>query len=163
MGTVMQTHKTLGFAAPLSITSTASAPWMALFALAALPLFLLQPSAAATLAIAAALSLSMMVLAHLSVMDSKAFDGAHLAVKLIAPVQFALLIWLAVYAGHDVAGPSFALSCLAALASLAAITAADALACAALLLIAERGKGVAGVSLVSLISAKYAGLLGKIN
>jgi formate/nitrite transporter FocA (FNT family) len=135
---------------------------MALFALTALPLFLLQPSAVATLTMAAALSLSMIAVAYLSVMDGKTFETAHLAVKLLAPVQFALMIWLAVYAGHELSDTSFALSCLAALGALAAIIAADALASAMLLLVADRGKGVTGVSLVSLISAKYAGLLGRI-
>jgi hypothetical protein len=160
----MQTNKTLdSAAAPLSMVSNASAPWMALFAAAALPLFLLQPSAITTLAMAAALSLCMMALAHVSARDSKSFDAAHLSIKLLAPIQFALMIWLAVYAGREVSGTSFALSCLAALASLAAIIIADALISAVAMLAAERGRGATGVSLASLISAKYAGLLGAIK
>ncbi len=160
----MQMNKTLGSATvPMSMPSVASGPWMSLFAVSALPLFLFQPSAFVTLSMAATASLAMIVFAHLSVMNEKLFDGMHLAVKLLAPVQFALLIWLAVYAGHELAGASFAASCLAAVLSLAVILAVDALASALLLLAAERGKQAMGVSLVSLISAKYAGLFGRIN
>ncbi len=162
--TDMQMNKTVGTtAAPMLMPSVASGPWMSLFAVAALPLFLFQPSAFVTLSMAGTASLATVVFAHMSVMNEKLFDSMHLAVKLLAPVQLALLIWLSVYAGHELAGASFAVSCLAAVASLAVFLAADAMISAILLLIAARGQRAMGVSIVSLISAKYSGLFGEIS
>ena len=160
----MQINKTLNAAnASISMPSLASGQLVSLFAVSALPLFLFQPSAFVTLCMAATASVAMVAFAHLSVMNEKLFKSMHFVVKLVAPVQFALLIWLAVYAGHQLAGASFALSCLAAVASLGALLIADAALSAALLIAAERGRGATGVSLVSLISAKYAGLFGRIS
>jgi hypothetical protein len=101
-------------------------------------------------------------LAHLSVADEKHFDTAHLAIKLIAPVQFALMIWLSVQIGHEIAGASFAGSYFASIASLFGIVVVDALASAAFLL-AGSCRAAPGVSLASLISAKYSGLLGEVK
>jgi hypothetical protein len=162
----MQTNKTLDSntaTAPLSISSIASGPWITVFPMASAALLVLQPTALATMAMAASLSLAMMAFALLSVQDEKSFDAKSMAIKLLAPVQFAFLIWLSVYAGRELAGASFAVSCLAAFAALAAMVVADALASTMLLLTAERGHGSMGVPVASLISAKYAGLLGKID
>ena len=159
----MQTNRTFGATAAHPTTLITSGTWMPVFAVSALPLFLFQPSAFVTLSMAATVSLTMMMFAHLSVLNDRLFDPMHTAVKFLAPVQFALLIWLAVHAGHQLAGSSYAASCLVAFIWLAFLLVADAVVSAVLLHAAGRGRGTAGVSLVSLISAKYAGLLGKIS
>jgi hypothetical protein len=138
-------------------------PWMALFALSTLPLFALQLSIAATLQVACLLSLTMVALAHLSVADEKHFDAAHLAIKLVAPLQFALMIWLSVQMSHEMAGASFAASYAISIACLSGIVVVEGVSSAALALIAGSCRSVTGLSLVTLISAKYAGLLGGVK
>ncbi len=146
-----------------TMTSNASTPWMALFVLATVPLFMLQPSIAVTLQTVALLSLAMVALAHMAVADHKHFDTAYLAIKLVAPLHFAMMIWLCVYIGREIGGASFAASYLASIACLFGIVAADAVASAALALVAGSCRSVTGLSLVTLISAKYAGLMGKVE
>ncbi len=146
-----------------TITSNASTPWMALFVLATVPLFMLQPSIAVTLQTVALLSLAMVALAHMAVADNKHFDTANLAIKLVAPIHFVLMIWLSVYMGREIAGASFALSFAASILCLFGIVAVDAVASGALALIAGSCRSVTGLSLVTLISAKYAGLMGKVE
>jgi hypothetical protein len=138
-------------------------PWMVLFALSTLPLFALQLSIASTLQLAGLLSLAMVALAHLSVADEQHFDAAHLAIKLVAPLQFTLMIWLAVQLSHSIAGISFTASFFGSIICLSGIVVVDALASAALALIAGSCRSVTGLSLVTLISAKYAGLLGGVK
>jgi hypothetical protein len=156
----MQTTKTIN--APV-ISSGTAAPWMALFALSALPLFMLQLSIAATLQAAVALSLTMVAFAHFSVTDAKYFDVAHLVIKLVAPLHFALMIWLSVYVGREIGGVSFASSYIVSIICLFGIVTADAVASAALALVAGSCRSITGLSLATLISAKYAGLLGGVQ
>jgi hypothetical protein len=138
--------------------------WMAVFPLVSAGLFAAQLSASATFFAAAALTAGVAGLAHASVCDADndgRFEMKQRMIRLIAPAQFALLIWLAVYAGRAMAS-TLAGSSVAALFVFAALLALDFMVSMAALLIAERREGVSGLSLASLISGKYAGLLGKI-
>lgn len=143
--------------------SFASRTWMSVFPFASLALFATQPSAITTFALSLASSFAMAALAHASVHGEEAFDSKLSYVRVLAPVQSALLIWLAVYIGHDVAGTSLIASSLAAFAALGAFLVADALLSGATLFAAERGRGAMGTSIACLISEKYAGLFGKID
>jgi hypothetical protein len=139
--------------------------WIAVFALASLMLLVFQPSAVVASAIAVSLMMTMAMLVHNSVAHfehAAAFDAKQQWVSLLAPVQFACLIWVAVHVGRVIVGTTLSTSSLAAFASLALIVLIDALLSAAVLLTVERGQGVSGVSIAALISSKYAGLLGKI-
>jgi hypothetical protein len=154
----MHTVKTIK--APAYTTGSA-APWMALFALSTVPLFALQLSFAATLQMVAFLSLAIVALAHFT--DEKNFEVTHLAIKVIAPLQFALMIWLSVQMGQWIAGASFAASYAISIACLSGIVVVEGISSAALALIAGSCRAVTGLSLVTLISAKYAGLLGGVK
>jgi hypothetical protein len=147
--------------AQIALTSGTTAPWMALFALSTYPLFGVQLSIAATLQIVALLSVAMVALAHFA--DHKNYDAARFAIKLAAPVQFALIIWLSVTLGRDIGGASFASSYIASIVCLLFIVIGDAFVSAALALFAGHSRAVAGASMAVLISAKYAGLAGKMK
>ena len=137
------------------------APWMALFAVSTVPLFALQFSASVTVQIVAVLSLAMVAFAHIT--DDKNFDATHLAIKLVAPCQFALMIWLSVVIGREIGGASFIATYTASIFCLFGIVVVDALACAALALLAGSRRSVSGLSLATLINAKYAGLVGAVK
>jgi hypothetical protein len=147
--------------AQIALTSGTTAPWMALFALSTLPLFAVQLSMAATLQIVVLLSGAMVALAHFA--DAKNYETAHFAIKLVAPLQFALMIWLSVTLGRDIGGASFAASYIASIVCLLFIILGDALASAALALVAGYYRAVAGAPMAMLISAKYAGLAGEMK
>jgi ABC-type methionine transport system permease subunit len=139
--------------------------WIAVFALSSVTLLAFQPTAVVASAIAVSLMMTMALLVHNSVAHfdhAAAFDAKQQWVSLLAPVQFACLIWVAVHVGRVIVGTTLSTSSLAAFASLALIVLIDALLSAAVLLTVERGQGVSGVSVAALISSKYAGLLGKI-
>ena len=147
-----------------SFASLGVKSWVAVFPLASVMLFAVQLSAFATSCLAAALSVAIVGLAHSSVSDAD--DDGRFAMKqrvigLIAPAQFALLIWLAVYVGRSMAS-TLAGSSVAALFVFAGFLALDFAFSMAVLLAAERRDGLSGLSLASLINGKYAGLLGKI-
>lgn len=156
----MQTTRTTS-ATP--ITFGTAMPGIAICAAATLPLFILQFSMTSTLQIVAFLSLAAAMLSHLAVSNEKSFDAAYLAIKLIAPLQFAFMLWLSVYLGREIAGTSFASSYITSIACLIGITTIDLIISAAALLVVGANRPVKGVSLVTLISAKYAGLLGAIK
>jgi hypothetical protein len=139
--------------------------WTTGFTLATAALLAAQPTAIVTGAIALCLMFVMALVTLASVTnveDQASFDAKQLMVTVLAPVQFACLIWMAVQAGRMIAGVSLATSSLAALGALAIIVLIDAVLSIVFLLVAERGQGVSGVSVAALISSKYAGLLGKI-
>ena len=147
-----------------NIASGAVKCWIAVFPLVSLCLFAVQPSASVTAVAAAACALALSGLAHASVKD--AGDNGRFAFKqlmmgLVAPAQIALLIWLSVYAGRSVA-VTLEGSSVAALFAFAGLLAADFAVSMAALVAAERRDGVCGLSVASLVSAKYAGLLGRI-
>ena len=103
-------------------------------------------------------------IAHSSASDSGndgKFELKQRLIGVIAPAQFALLIWLAVYAGRAMAS-TLAGSSVAALCVFAGLLALDFAVSMAALLVAERREGISGLSVASLISSKYAGLFGKI-
>lgn len=138
--------------------------WMAVFPLVSTTLFAFQPAASASVSLAVILSAAVTGLAHASVADADndgRFDMKQRLMGLAAPAQFALMIWLAVYAGRAVAS-TLAGSSIAALFVFAGLLALDFAASMAALLVAERREGVSGLSVASLISGKYAGLFGKI-
>ena len=144
--------------------SSAVMKWIAIFPLASLSLFLVQPSFMTSATFAVGLMALLALFAHVSVSDSDAkdsFESKQLAISLLAPVQFAFLMWAAVHMGRDIAGASLAVSSLAALAVLSGALVVDGLLSAIMLL--ATSKGTAGTSVASLISAKYAGLLGQIH
>jgi hypothetical protein len=159
-GTAMHTTKTL--TAPAHKTGS-SAPWLALFALACVPLFTLQLSSLATLQMVVLLSLTMLALSHWSVADEKHLETAEMAIKLIAPLQFALMIWLSVTMGRELSGASFSASYITSIVCLFGTVVVEGIAAAALALGAGSWRSMAGLSLVSLINAKYAGLFGAIK
>ena len=143
--------------------SFASRIWISVFPLVSVAIFIAQPTAMTTLVLAVSLSLAMAAIAHLSVRDENGFEAKLAYVRILAPVQSALLMWLAVYLGRDLAGVSLLATSLAAFVALGGILVIDALFSSAALLAAERGRGAMGTSIACLISEKYAGLLGKID
>ena len=162
--TVMANSKSQSVtAAPLPLAMRASHLWASIFALIALIVITLQPSMALTLLVAGVLSLIMLASAHFSIAQEKFPNVFYHAISLIAPVQFAFLIWLAVYLGRNFTEGSFVLSSIAAFAALAAIIAIDAVLSVVILLAAQNKNGVSGLSIANLINAKYAGLLGSIK
>ncbi len=139
--------------------------WTAVFALSSFTLMVLQPSAVIASALAVCLMMTMAMIVHTSVAQSDndaTFDAKQQWITLLAPAQFACLIWVAVHVGRMIVGTALATSSFVALAALALIVLIDALLSAVVLLSVERGQGVSGVSIAALISSKYAGLLGKI-
>lgn len=147
-----------------SFASSGVKSWIAVFPLASVGLFALQLSASLTLCIAAGLAAAVAGLAHASVWDADndgRFETKQRLIGLIAPAQFALLIWLSVYAGRAMAS-TLAGSSVGALFVFAGLLALDFAVSMAALLVAERREGVSGLSVASLISSKYAGLFGKI-
>jgi hypothetical protein len=151
---------TTAISAPTKASSTLT-PWMAMFALSILPLFTLQFSMAVSLQIVGALSLAMIALAHIT--DDNNFDGTRRLIKLISPVQFAFVIWLSVMLGREMGGASFAASYIASIGCLFGIVVIDALASLAALLVAGSCRSLSGLSLATLIGAKYAGLFGEVK
>ena len=144
--------------------SSAVMKWISIFPAASLSLFLVQPSFMTSATFAIGLMALLALFAHLSVSDSDAkdsFETKQLAISLLAPVQFAFMMWAAVHMGRDIAGASLAVSSLAALAVLSGALLVDGLLSAIMLL--ATSKGTEGTSVASLISAKYAGLLGQIH
>jgi hypothetical protein len=138
--------------------------WMAVFPAASLALFTLQPSAASALLTVTGLAAVMAGIAHSSASDGEndgKFEFKQRLIGLIAPAQIAFLIWLAVFAGRSMAS-TMAGSSFAALGVFAGLVLADFIASMAILLAAERRDGISGLSVASLVSGKYAGLLGKI-
>ena len=150
-------------AASLPLAMRASHLWASIFALSALIVVTLQPSMALTLLVAGVLSLVMLASAHFSIAQEKFPNIFYQAISFIAPVQFAFLIWLAVYLGRDLTEGSFVLSSIAAFAALAAIIAVDAVLSIVVLMAAQNKNRTSGLSIASLINAKYAGLLGSIK
>lgn len=147
-----------------SFASSGVKSWMAVFPAASLALFTLQPSFAITLVIVTGLAAAMAGIAHSSASDGEndgRFEFKQRLIGFIAPAQIALLIWLAVFAGRCMAS-TMAGSSFAALGVFFGLVLADFLVSMAILLAAERREGVSGLSVASLISGKYAGLLGKI-
>jgi hypothetical protein len=148
-----------------SFVGTNVKTWIALFALASLTLFVLQPTAIVTGTIAVALMIAIALIAHSSVAsfeDGITYDAKQQLVAVLAPAHFACLIWVAVHAGRMIIDTTLVTSSLAAFVALALIVLIDAILSSAVLLAAERGRGVSGASVAVLISNKYVGLLGKI-
>jgi hypothetical protein len=146
------------------LVSTQVKTWMAVFALTALALFAAQPTAIITGSMALCMMFTMVLIVHGAVANFKelqSFELKQQMINIIAPVQFACLIWMAVQAGRMIAGTPLVTSSLAALAALALIILVDAILSLAFLFAAERGEGISGVSFAALISSKYTGLLGK--
>jgi hypothetical protein len=139
--------------------------WVAVFALVTLALMILQPTAIVTGTFAVALMVAIALLAHNSIEsfdDGVTFDAKQQLIAILAPAHFACLIWMAVHAGRLMMDTSLVTSSLAAFIALAVIIMVDAVVSASLLLAAERGHGVSGLSIAALINGKYAGLVGKI-
>ena len=137
---------------------------IAVFPLISAALFACQPPASVSACLAAVLAVGIAGLAHASIADADndgRFEMKQSMIGLIAPAQFALLIWLAVYAGRAMAS-TLAGSSVAALFVFSGLLALDFAVSMAALLVAERREGVSGLSVATLISGKYAGLLGKI-
>ena len=152
------TQSATGFA------STSVMKWAAIFPAASLALFVVQPSFQTSSTFAVGLMALLALFAHMSVNDSDAkdsFESKQLAISLLAPIQFAFMMWAAVHMGRELAGASLAKSSLAALAVLSGALLVDGLLSTIMLL--ATSKGTAGTSVASLISAKYAGLLGHIH
>jgi hypothetical protein len=139
--------------------------WVSVFVLASLALFTLQPTALVAGNLAVSLMFAMAMLAQNAVAGFDGPQGFGMRQRLITlldPIQFACMIWLAVYTGRLLFGTMLFTTSVAALAALAMIVMIDAVLSVAFLIASERGKGVSGVSVAALISSKYAGLLGKI-
>jgi hypothetical protein len=145
-----------------NICANKSALWAALFAPGALTVLLLQPPAGLALMMVAMMSVAMAAGAYRSVYELNGWDGAQQRMRLMAPLQLALVVWLAVMIGRDVAGASFIASTLTAFVALGALMVFEGLASMGLLLAAEHGRGkpTPGLSVASMIGAKYAGLFG---
>jgi hypothetical protein len=158
--------KTYGSAVSLASPtelSTSVRTWLVGFAATSVLLFAAQPGPFFTAALALVLMFTMAFCAHQSVQSVNDFDMDQRLVGMVAPAQFACLICLAVQAGNFVSGASLIASSLAAFAAFALIIVIDALLSTLFLFATERKDGISGVSIAALISAKYAGLLGKIQ
>ncbi len=139
--------------------------WISVFVLASLVLFTLQPTALVAGNLAVSLMFTMAMLAQNAVagfVGPEGFKKRASVISVLDPIQFACMIWLAVYAGRVLFGPMLFTSSVAAIAALAMIVMVDAIVSVAFLLASERREGVSGLSVAALISSKYAGLLGKI-
>ncbi len=138
--------------------------WLGAFPLVSAVLFATQMSASAAIWLSASFAVSMAAIAHASVKDADndgRFEAKQRIISLLAPAQFALLMWLAVMAGHAL-GSTYATSSAIAFAAFAALVIIDLLAAALTLFVLEREDGISGLSLASLINGKYSGLLGRL-
>jgi hypothetical protein len=144
-----------------SFVSNAVTNWAFIFPVASVCLFLIQPSLLTSATFAVGLMALLAIFAHLSVNDANSFESKQLAIGLLSPIQFAIMMWAAVHMGREIAGASLITSSLAAMLVFAGALLVDGLLSGALLLAANTG--TLGTSVASLISAKYAGLLGKID
>jgi hypothetical protein len=159
------TSKTVAITQSAQGDNFSTKTWIALFPLASLTLFVTQPTQAYALSLAAMLGMALVIIAQLAVSGDESaapFEIKQMIMGLIAPIQFAMMIWAAVYAGRELAGASLLWSSLVAFVVFIGLIVADALASAAVLLISERKNGVSGLAITLLVSNKYAGLLGKI-
>lgn len=143
--------------------------WLSVFPLAAAGLFVAMPSFGAVSIAGALVSLAMLGFAAVAIHGERAASTVQTVISACAPVQFACFTWLAVAiarAGCNVfaleGGWHFAGTIALALVLLAAMLVLEALVSAALLVMSETG-AVRGVSLACLVSAKYAGALGRIG
>ena len=141
--------------------STAVLQWALIFPAASICLFVVQPSLLTSATFAGGLMALLALFAHLSVNDANSFESKQLAIGLLSPIQFAIMMWAAVHMGRDIAGASLMVSSFAAMLVFAGALLVDCLLSGALLLAVNTG--TLGTSVASLISAKYAGLLGEID
>jgi hypothetical protein len=138
--------------------------WLGVFPAVSALAIATQMSGALAFCAAASLSVTMAVVAHASIKDADndgKFEAKQRAIGLMAPALFALLMWLSVLAGGALAS-TFVTSSAVAFGVFGGLVALDLIAAAATLFILERGEGVCGLSLASLINGKYSGLLGRL-
>lgn len=132
--------------------------WLAGFPIASLAFFMTRPDAATALAVLVALSLALCTLAISAVSaESGEWRKGHDLIASIAPFQFAAALWLSV----SLAGTFGMLAAIpVSVLLLSAILCAEAIVSAGLLLAVRRGHG--GEPVAMLVSAKYAGVLGRL-
>jgi hypothetical protein len=147
-----------------AICANSTARLAALFAPGALAVLVVQPTAGMAFTMVGMMSVAMAAGAYRSVYETNGFAGAQQRMRMLAPLQLALVVWLAVMIGRDVAGASYLASTLTAFVAFGMIMLTEGLASIGLLLFAEnaRGKKVGGLAVASMIDAKYAGLIGKL-
>jgi hypothetical protein len=138
--------------------------WLGVFPAVSAFAIATQMSVAVAACLVASIAVTMAAVAHASIKDADN-DGKFAAkqrfIGLLAPAQFALLMWLSVLAGSALAS-TFAISSALAFGVFGALVVADLALAAVTLFILERGEGVCGLSLASLINGKYSGLLGRL-
>ena len=134
------------------------------FPVVALGVLFVQPAliSSAVMSIAFAVCLIVAALVGTSA-NQRQYKLGRVVMGLVAPVQFALMIWVSVYAGHMIAGEALIASTFAAFAVFAMLLLVDFVASVGVLLLAARGSAVCGLSAANLIAGKYAGLLGQIR
>lgn len=138
--------------------------WLGVFPCVSALAIATQISAAATICLVATLAVMMAVIAHASISDADndgKFEAKQRVIGLLAPAQFAFLMWLSVLGGGALA-TTFATSSVVAFGIFGGLVLLDFAASAATLFLLERGEGVCGLSLASLINGKYSGLLGRL-
>jgi hypothetical protein len=138
--------------------------WLGAFSAVCALAIATQMSGALALCLATSLSVTMAAIAHASIKDADndgRFEDKQRAIGLMAPALFALLMWLSVLVGSALAS-TFVTSSAVAFAVFGALVVAELAIAAAVLFILERGEGVCGLSLASLINGKYSGLLGRL-
>jgi hypothetical protein len=161
--------KTVNSELGLSVGNQELAPaglkaWLGVFPLVSAVLIATQMSAAAAICLSASFAVTMAVIAHASLKDADndgKFEAKQRIISLLAPAQFALLMWISVSAGHAL-GSTYVTSSAIAFAAFAGFVIVDFLASAVTLFVLEREDGISGLSLASLINGKYSGLLGRI-
>ncbi len=143
--------------------------FLLLFPLSAILLFVALPSA--QLAFAASLVLSSLMVVSAG---NGAFQGASLEegqgfVAACAPVHFALVLWVCVAIARSVSdfaglsgGVQFAGVFVLSFAALAVFLTVEFVASLGFALLLERGRGSAGAGFAALVSARYAGALGRV-
>ncbi len=143
--------------------------FLVLFPLSAVLLFMALPSAQMALATSIALSILMVVSANNATSRDDALEEGQGFVTACAPVHFALVLWVCVgMARHvcDLAGLAGAAHFSGvlglSLAGMVAFLALEFLACMGISLLLERGRGTAGAGFAALVSARYAGALGRV-
>jgi hypothetical protein len=138
--------------------------WLAVFPATAVGILLSQPAFGASAGIAAVMTVMAIGVAIASVTgaDMRRFNIGQMVMGIIAPVQFALMIWVSVYAGHMIAGDTLVVSTLSAFVAFALLFVVDLAVSLAVLLMAARGSASGGASAASYLAGKYSGLLGRI-
>ena len=142
--------------------------WLLTFPAVAMLLFVSNPAPLVALSLAFVLSAAAVLLAQRAGNAEEGFQPMVDAIRIIAPAQFAVMLWLANSLAGSLTG-SVGQGVWAAVAAipvsvgiLLAALAVEIVLSVAVLFIANRSKPVGGGAVAILIAGKYAGSLGRL-